>query len=245
MTAKGLFRALQKSPDAVFVLEDVERLTTDRDAQSFLRAALWSQGARARVLTWTTGDGEERFEFRGSLIMTANRPLSSLPELRALATRISVMKMDISEPELAAQMRRIARQGWARYQHRLDPEEGAEVCEHVLEECRAANCPIDLRLFDNGCCDFLQWQSNNANVHWRDLVANRVREAARHFRHPVASQSSAERQAAERALVRQIISQTDDPAVRRQLWEEKTGKSKSAFYERVRQVELGEFDVDG
>jgi hypothetical protein len=119
-----------------------------------------------------------------------------------------------------------------------------EVCEHVLAECRAANCPIDLRLLDHGCCDYLQWQSNNSTVHWRDLVANRVREAARHFRHPVASQSCAERQAAEVALLRQIMSQTSDSAERRRLWEEKTGKSKSAFYLRMRQVESGEFDVD-
>jgi hypothetical protein len=123
MSGKGLFRALEKSPDAVILVEDMERLTTDRDAQAVLLSALWSQGDRERIVTWVTGDVEKRFEFRGGLIMVANRPLSSLPELRALAGRISVMKLDISETELAAQMRRIARQGWARYQHRLDPEE--------------------------------------------------------------------------------------------------------------------------
>src|SRR5262249_15093978 len=43
MTAKGLFKELGKAPDAVFVLEDMERMVTDRDAQGVLRSALWAQ----------------------------------------------------------------------------------------------------------------------------------------------------------------------------------------------------------
>src|SRR6266508_2714949 len=91
MTARGLFRALEKAPDAVHVLEDMERLTKDRDAQGVLRSALWAQPGRDRAVTWTTGTGgEERFPFRGGIILLANRPLADLPELRALANRISV-----------------------------------------------------------------------------------------------------------------------------------------------------------
>src|SRR4051794_16244310 len=36
MTAKGLFRALGRASDAVHVLEDMERLTKDPDAQGVL-----------------------------------------------------------------------------------------------------------------------------------------------------------------------------------------------------------------
>jgi len=60
MTALGLFRALDKAPDAVHVLEDMERITSDRDAQGVLRSALWSQGDQDRVVTWTTSAGEQR-----------------------------------------------------------------------------------------------------------------------------------------------------------------------------------------
>jgi Cdc6-like AAA superfamily ATPase len=42
MTAKGLYLALANAPDAVHLLEDMERLTTDRDAQGVLRSALWA-----------------------------------------------------------------------------------------------------------------------------------------------------------------------------------------------------------
>jgi hypothetical protein len=43
VTAKGLFKALEKAPDAVHVPEDMGRLTKDRDARGVLRSALWAQ----------------------------------------------------------------------------------------------------------------------------------------------------------------------------------------------------------
>jgi hypothetical protein len=86
MTARGLFRALEKAPDAVHVMEDMERLTKDPDAQGVLRSALWAQEGHDRVVTWTTErDGERHFSFRGGVILLANRPLANLPELKALA----------------------------------------------------------------------------------------------------------------------------------------------------------------
>jgi hypothetical protein len=153
MTALGLFRALQRAPDSVHVLEDMERLTGDRDAQGVLRSALWSQADRERVVTWTTGEGEQRFAFGGGLIMLANRPLGDLPELRALASRIAVHRLEVTDAEMVAHMRRIARQGFTRYQHRLEAGRCLEVCEHVIQECRRASCPLDLRLLDNSCLD--------------------------------------------------------------------------------------------
>src|SRR5262245_13210186 len=53
MTAKGLFLTLYKAPDAIHVLEDMERLTKDPDAQGVLRSALWAQPGRERLVTWT------------------------------------------------------------------------------------------------------------------------------------------------------------------------------------------------
>ena len=97
MTALGLFQALAKAPDNIHVLEDMERIVHDRDAQGVLRSALWSQGDRERVVTWTTSAGEQRVTFRGGIIMLANRPLGDLPELRALASRIAVHKLEVSD----------------------------------------------------------------------------------------------------------------------------------------------------
>jgi hypothetical protein len=51
MTAKGLFMAMSGMPDAIHVMEDLERLTRDKDAQSILRAALWAQPGHDRAVT--------------------------------------------------------------------------------------------------------------------------------------------------------------------------------------------------
>src|SRR5262249_43065930 len=153
-----------------------------------------------------------------------------LPELRALASRIAVHKLEISDAEMAAQMRRIAGQGWARYQLKLEPEQCMKVCEQVIVECRHANCHLDLRLLDNACTDYLLWEAGNANLDWRDLVATRIQQVAAHFRHEVSTLSREERKAHERHLVRQILQETADTQERERLWEERTGKRKTAFY---------------
>ena len=94
MTAKGLFQTLKHAPDAIHVLEDMERLTKDPDAQGVLRSALWAQPGHERFVTWTTAsEGAMRFAFRGGLILISNRPLADLPELRAFATRIEVLRL--------------------------------------------------------------------------------------------------------------------------------------------------------
>jgi hypothetical protein len=244
MTALGLFRELDRAPDAVHVLEDMERITNDRDAQGVLRAALWSQADRDRVVTWTTGTGGElRFVFRGGLIMLANRPLADLPELRALASRIAVHKFEISDTEMAAHMRRIAASGeWTRYQHRLEVEQAKVIAEFVIAECHRVSCRLDLRLYDNACLDFLHWESGS-HLHWQDLVTSRLEQAAAHFRQEVSKLSREERKEHERGLVHEIIRETSDPKEQLRLWEQRTGKRHTAFYTRKREVDSGEFDV--
>src|SRR5262245_3511796 len=59
MTGRGLFNSLEKFPDAVHVLEDMEQITRDKGALGVLRSALWSQrrgdgGSQERLVTWTT-----------------------------------------------------------------------------------------------------------------------------------------------------------------------------------------------
>src|SRR6266404_4873734 len=148
MTAKGLFLALKNAPDAIHLLEDMERLTRDPDAQGVLRSALWAQPGHDRKITWTTAsEGPQSFAFRGGIIMISNRPLADLPELRALATRIEVHRVEVSEAELTAFMRQLASQGYKRNDKLvLEPEKCIEVTEYLLKECRAAGCPLDLRL---------------------------------------------------------------------------------------------------
>jgi hypothetical protein len=242
MTAKGLFRALGCAPSAVHVLEDMERLTDDRDAQGVLRSALWAQPDREREVTWTTADRESRIVFSGGLIMLANRPLADLPELRALASRIAVHKLDLTEIEMAAHVRQVARSAFARGKHHLDPEQCLAVAEYVIGECRRLNCPLDLRLFENACLDYLQWDASCTSCDWHDLVENRIRQTADHFRYGLATLSREEQLAADRELVRHLCQETQDPREQLRRWHERTGRSPATYYRRKREIDLRVFD---
>ena len=244
MTAKGLFLALHKAPDAIHVLEDMERLTKDPDAQGVLRSALWAQPGHDRLVTWTTAtEGPQRFPFRGGLILISNRPLADLPELRALATRIEVHRLEVTDPELAALMRDLAGKGY-----RLDgkvgigPEECLLVTEYLLKECRAAGCPLDLRLQQKAFQSYLQFAADCSVSHWEDLVAASVREATCHFRHEQNTTSPEARKAQRRDVIREIIGKESDPKEQVKLYKQRTGTSRADFFRRKQEVESGEFD---
>jgi hypothetical protein len=244
MTAKGLFQTLLKAPDAVHVMEDMERLTKDPDAQGVLRSALWAQPGHERVVTWTTAmDGKMRFVFRGGLILISNRPLADLPELRALATRIEVHRLEITEAELTALMRNLATKG-----HRvldklvMAPEECMKVTEYLLKECRSAGCPLDLRLQQKAFQTYLQFAGDCSVSHWEDLIAASVREATCHFRHELNTASPEAKKAKRRNAVREIVSTVADAKDQELLYTQKTGASRADFFRRKREVESGEFD---
>jgi hypothetical protein len=245
MTAKGLYIALSRAPDAVHVLEDMERLTNDRDAQGVLRSALWAQPGRDRVVTWTTGTGgEDRFIFRGGIALIANRPLAALPELRALATRIAVLRLEVTDAEAVALMRNLAASGYKiGGKLALEPAECSKVTEYLIRECRAAGCPLDLRLQANSYHDYLLWEKDQTRCGWEDLVASLVCEAARHFRQEPTALSREERQAQRRQIAKEVLAQTPDRSEQERLYKERTGKSRADFYRRKQEVESGEFDA--
>jgi hypothetical protein len=243
ITAKGLFLALEASPDAIHVLEDVERLIKDPDAQGVLRSALWSQKGRDRLVTWTTAEGSRRTVFRGGIIMISNRKMDALPELQALATRIDVLKLEVSEAEMAAHMRRIAGQGLNRNGRVLESSKCMEVCEFLIKKCQKEYCPLDLRLMDNSFRDYLQWDANHTKFNWKDLVTARVKQRASDFEHGVNVMSRSERLDGDRQVVREIIEAANDPQEQVRLWEARTGRGKATFYARKREVQSGEFEV--
>jgi hypothetical protein len=244
MTAKGLFLTLQRAPDAVHVMEDMERVTKEPDAQGVLRSALWAQPGHDRVVTWTTAtDGPQRFAFRGGLILISNRPLADLPELRALATRIEVHRLEATDAELTALMRDLARKGFL-----LDgkvgigPEECLQVTEYLLKECRTTGCPLDLRLQQKAFRSYLQYAADYSVSHWEDLVAASVREATSHFRHEPNTTSPEARKTLRRNILREIIDGSNDAKAQEHLYTQKTGASRADFFRRKREVESGEFD---
>jgi hypothetical protein len=167
-----------------------------------------------------------------------------------LATRISVLHLEVTDVELAAQMRELAAQGYARNGKKLlDPERCQEIAEYLIAECRVAGCPLDLRLLENSYMDHLQWKADLTACGWQDLVASRVREAAHHFRQEVNTLSREERLVRRRRILREILRQTPGLEEQKQLYEERTkeldGGSRSDFFRRKSEVESGEFDEEG
>jgi hypothetical protein len=244
MTGKGLFQALQHAPDAIHVLEDMERVTKDAHAQGVLRSALWAQRGHDRVVTWTTAtEGPQRFVFRGGLILISNRPLADLPELRALATRIEVHKLEVTEAELTALMRHLASQGH-KEQDKLviGPDECLQVTEHLLSECRVAGCPLDLRLQQKSFQTYRQWEMDWSTSHWRDLIAASVREATHHFRHESNTMPREDRRTQRRNILREIIRQTGDVQEQERLYIHQTKASRADFFRRKNEIKTGDFD---
>jgi hypothetical protein len=244
ITAKGLFLTLKHAPDAIHILEDVERITKCPDAQGVLRSALWSQPGQERIVTWTTAtEGVQRVLFRGGIILISNRPLADLPELRAMASRIEVHKLDVSDAELTAMMYAMASQGYRQQDKRvIGPEDCLEITEHLLQECRAAGCPLDLRLQQKSFQTYLQWEADLTHCHWKDLIAASVREATHHFRHEANTLPREARRTQRRNILRAILAQTGDVHEQEQRYREQTGASRSDFFRRKREIESGEFD---
>jgi hypothetical protein len=243
MSAEALYWALAREPSVVHVLEDMERLSNDRPAQSVLRSALWTLPNGEREVTRTKASGDAAFAFKGGIIMLANRPLAHLPELRALASRIAVHKLDVTEVEMAAHVRRVARSGFVRGKHQLDAEQCLAVAEYVIKESRRLmNCPLDLHLYENACLDYLQWDAGCAACHWQDLVEKRIRRTGEYFLYEPATLSREEQQAADRELVRQLCQEIEGEEERVRRWKQSTGRSQATFYRRKREIDMRVFE---
>ncbi|MGO8744671.1 MAG: hypothetical protein ACLQNE_01655 [Thermoguttaceae bacterium] len=178
MSGRGLFEALAEYPAAVHVLEDMERVVKDKDAQGILRSACWGQrgedGRQKRTITWATAKGVESVVFHGGIIMLSNRPLDDLPELRAIKTRISHLHLEVSDAEIAAQMRRLATKGYSHDGKEMTADECETVCDFVILESQSKLCHLDMRLLDNAFRDYLQWREKHATCHWQTLVGTRL-----------------------------------------------------------------------
>lgn len=152
---------------------------------------------------------------------------------------------DVTEAELTALMRHLARQGFSEQDKMvIGPAECLEVTEHLLDECRAAGCPLDLRLQQKSFQTYRQWEMDWSTSHWRDLVAASVREATHHFRHESNPMSREARRAHRRNILRKILQQTDDVQEQERQYKQMTGASHADFFRRKGEVKTGDFDEE-
>ncbi|MEN6496999.1 MAG: hypothetical protein ABFD16_22125 [Thermoguttaceae bacterium] len=242
MTARGLFDAFARAPSAVHVVEDAERVLRDPLSLGILRSATWSSHDHEqteRLITWHVHGAAPDIPFKGGIILINNRQLSDLPEARALATRLSLVDLDVSDQEIAALMRQVALQGYRLHASILAPDECLEVAEYIIAESPQLNRPLDMRLLVNAFADRLQADDHDAGCTWQDLVASRLRGQ------PVVKEAIAsagirrQMKIQELAIAREVAGLP--PQERLKIWKEKTGRSQATLYRRL--GELGQNDA--
>ena len=113
-----------------------------------------------------------------------------------------------------------------------------------MGECRAAACPLDLRLQQKSFQTYLQWESENTALHWKNLVTASVREASHHFRHEPNTMPLETRRKQKRNLIREMISEAIEVKDQEERYMKEAKASRADFYRRKREVESGEFDED-
>jgi hypothetical protein len=246
MTGRALFDALAASPDEIHVLEDLSQLCRDTRARGVLLSALWSNspanpqstgnGLPDRSVAWSTNKGRESFVFRGGLIMTANRALSTLPELSAIETRISHMQLIFNDNEMWSLMRSVANHGFWEGRNQMDPEECREVCEFVIDKCKSLNRRPDMRLMIHGFRDYLQDRDCDSLSNWREIVLARINQRPTELATIVTPSARDDQKQREQAIAAEIVKQHASPEQRYQAWRDQTGKSKAAFYRRLEEL---------
>lgn len=239
MTGRGLFNALEKFPDSIHVLEDMEQIMHDRGAQGVLRSALWGQrkvesgGRMERPVTWSTYKKEHTFIFTGGIILISNRPLADLPELQALKTRIACLHLAATDSQLIALMRSVSMKGFRHLDQSMTPAECLSVCEFIIKESRSLHRSLDMRLLVNAFADYLAWQEGDAGCHWKDMVASRLKERPTTFEVKPDLGTRADRKRRDQEIAREIAESTDNRMERARLWAARTGKSEPTLYRRL------------
>jgi hypothetical protein len=234
MTGRGLVDALSRLPASVHVIEDCESIFDDKRAWGVLRSALWSQSKKRpmeREITWTAFNVDIRFVFTGGIILIANRQLESIPELAALATRLTDLQLVATFVEVAALMRSVALQGFPFGQDYVSPKECMEVAEYVIGRMRRLVRPLDMRVYVNGVKDYLQCKTGHSQTDWKDLIETRLRRTT------VLRERRADVMTREAAFALELSRMDVSPAERMRLWKEKTGKSERAYWRRLKDLE--------
>jgi hypothetical protein len=235
ITGRGLFDLQRDSPDKVHVIDDAEPLLHDPNAQGVLRSALGGQpdehGLPERPVAWTKAQSPAKFWFRGGIIIINNSPLENIPPLEALRTRIAYIHHEVSNEEVAALMRSLAKCGFPYGpQLRLTPAECLEVVEVVIGCTQRLRGNLHIRHYMSGCLDRLQWSQGASVYHWQELIQSRLTESQPRR----VGLSRAQRKARELDLIRKI---EELPVPQRlEAWIAETGKSQSALYRRIQDL---------
>lgn len=238
MTGRGLFDALHRAPSVIHVIEDAESMMADKLAWGVLRSALWSQSKKKppeREITWTAFKTSLRFIFTGGIIVISNENLAdTIPEIRAIKTRINVTKLDVSSEEILALMLKLCNDGHRYGEDYMSPEECHDVRGFIIAKLNDLKKIPNLRLLMNGLRDYLQWRNGHSTNTWQKLIEGRIAERSITVERR-AVKISRESQIAEE-LSHKPISNKEKIAE----WTATTGKGERAYYRALSRAEAAQ-----
>lgn len=227
LTARGLLDSLENCPSDCHFVEDAETLLDDKKAFGLLRSALWSQSRAkppVREITWTAFKTTIRFDFTGSLIVISNVNLAdTIPEIRAIKTRIKVLGLDVTNLETRALMKKICFDGYRYGEYYMTPDECWDVADFIIAELSVMSRNLDLRLMMNGFKDYLQWKAGHSDNHWHTLLKSRMAEK-------IVYKGRAEAKAEESRIALEIHQQKSTLAEKLEAWKRQTGLNQAAYY---------------
>jgi hypothetical protein len=238
LTPVGLFELIEANPQSVIVLDDVTSIFGSPKALQILLAALGTShnGCRTRTIRCKTANTDRVVFFEGSIVAISNLSLGehSSQVLQALQDRVQVMAYEPTDAEVEAHIYEIA----GTSPRGVPVSDAVEVASFLLDECRAIGVRPSLRLFiDKALADFKLWTDQNCESHWQDLVRSSVRQSVILQTHGLRDMTRKDQMASERKLVSEICTTYCSRPERLKAWKQETGKSQSAFYRRVNEIE--------
>jgi hypothetical protein len=241
LTPMGLFDLLAENSDRTVVLDDVSHILSQQIALQLLLAALGHTigDGVTRIVKYRRQGRSETVYFEGGLVCISNLELHPTPLLQALKSRVHYLAFDPSDDQIAALMHEIAASGWPADAPVLTPDDCVEVTDFLINESRRLGHRLDLRaLVDKALPDRLQWESGNAESHWKDLVLSVLQERVGELKHTPLGNGHVRqsRREAESQIVQNLLATYPSRTEQLAAWSEQTGKSARCFYRRLGEI---------
>ena len=189
-------------------------------------------GKQQRIITYGVHPVAREIKFDGQIIFTGNRPLLDIPELRALATRIPIIHLPATRPELIARMKSLALQGYESDKGKLTSEMCCEVLKYLITVYpadRMYDIRILIRCFDDriGVINLGKTLSSS----WKELVLSQV---SSNVGPPVTRQDKITR---ETVIALELAGKKLSQKELVPEWQKRTGrKTLDTYYRRLRKL---------
>jgi hypothetical protein len=202
---------------------------------NLLRSALWGQrnksGAQQRLVTYGIHPDDWTVQFEGQIVLTGNRPLRNIPELRALATRISTMHLAVTRHEIVALMKKMCQKPYRSDKGVLSAANCGEVLEFFLSEYPTDGL-YDIRILVRAFDDRLGAMQLGEKISspWKELIRSQLTSRAEP---PV---NRCEESARDGSIALEI---SQSPLTKRERiaeWKKRTGKSRHTYYRVLRDL---------